>query len=665
MEDNNQNNIFRKPTNRRFPLWAILLIIFGILTLLGGIIIGVVFVFRNAFESFKFVNRPNVDLEAKTTNAKMIYDPEQNQEILNKNFKYGDLSIIEYPYGKADDGTLLYYLGEDGRALLNEMFKKRAVYGPEINNLKSVYINKRFSNQSTWSSVNGLYSPNSASIYLNIDNVVSKLGEQVQSTNLLQRVEYILGVLVHEYTHHIDASYDNPSLTDNYADTSFIDKNRGNIKKAVNKKFIDDFTDALNFKLPNFYLKKDNDGLALASSFYPSNSEKPIFSKYTSYDLFRLANMPLTKEEYDEYLAIEKYNMSFNNSIYNQITFPEKVKLDRIKYSYSIEELFPRELLKMSFTSNPYLYSKKDIFKNYLYFNLPSYDNSVYLSAIGEDILKMSGINTRYRDSFRIYATNWVFDPHLKEFTNIYKKRPFAQIKDNKKLAQLFAAYVDLMGYGQAISYMGYNNWNWGDLTLDTGEDPNINLGGYLTFKNTDLTPDNLFKYKVAMLIGDDEDYTNNYKVELHASDYQFLAKKTWNQPFETMENKSKPWYVENLYPMPKDADYKYVSYFSDSIATSELDTLAKNNRLNINLWIDRNHNNEIDEGEVQGILNQATELNPNDGEKYYKRQQDNKRNVTNYKPVLDKRNKARSIMIDIDKLEDRTNYYFKYSIYK
>ncbi|TPE57763.1 hypothetical protein FJO69_01010 [[Mycoplasma] falconis] len=639
----------QKPVKKdKFPLWAILLIIFLFITVIGAIG-AVVFLFLGIDARFDHVSIINNDVEARTYNAKLM---ERNQKVIkNPEYKYGDLTIIEYPYAKDEENNLIYYLGEEGRKLLSDQFRKRANFGPEIDALTTVYINREIPSSDHHDSVNGVYYPHIGEIYLNLNSII-KLGPKIiNDWPLEKRVEAILSVLVHEYTHHIDNVYDTSvKENDPYASSELEYKlNSDGKANVVNAKFLERFKEALKFNRPANY----KDYLKTPIAFNVVDDERPIFKDYSSYDLFNYANnweKNWTKEELERYKALELKlligNYYFNNTLNNDVRFSSSISRKNILYQYSFEELVPRELLKMSFTSTnmnfknsrgklkPIYNGDEELnpFENYLYFKLPITD-SIYLTAIGDDDFKMFGLlepaswqkDGKPYHNYTAFNTDWVFDEQLSIYLNANNQRPFAEIvkkQPNKYLSLLFEAYLDLMGYRQLISFAAVDNSNWvSDKTNNLkGRTDLLKFGGYLNLddKQLEAVKNNA---KTAFII---ENNNVQKQLDIHTFNFNYIAKQKWNSKYD--ETGSNTYSETDLYQ--NDENYTYVSYVTDPFDKKDFLGKSTSGLFDITLWIDKNNNNIVEEDEKFELLNNA------EGQKYYGLQEQNSRNITSYRSV-------------------------------
>ncbi len=541
---------------------------------------------------------------------------------INDRFEYGHLSIIEYPIGIDKNEKPVYFLGEEGRKKLDELFQNRAVFGPEINALRNVYINRKYSGELN-KEVNGFYLPGVFDIYLFSNSIFEgdTINYQILNWDAEKRAEMILSVLVHEYTHHIDNIYNrsiknNDSLANNELEYKLSNKQIVKENNANNKKFLHEFRENLSYYLPlgqsNAYFLKNPTAFK-----YKLINQNPVFQNLSSYDLFKFANLDLTATEIMKFKSQFSKNLYFNNSNLNGINFINATTEDQVKYLYSFEELVPRELLKMSFTSNSKFYNPQEkIYRGYLYFDKPD-KKSTYLSAIGDDILKMY-----VHDNKEIFSTNWVFDNELKGFRNAEDKLIFKNIAKDLRLKGLFKAYIDLMGYGQAISYIGADNWKWqfDDKNSTIQRDhANLNFGGYLKLDK------NYVNKKMALLLTNQNKASDYQKIAIHKSNFNFVAKKAWNSDISATYN------VDWIYPFSSQEKdkYTYFSYFSDSIDIETLNKYSLGKKLDIKLWIDENSDNKMSDNEIKDFLNDANN-------NYFDVQERSKRRVTSFRKYMD-----------------------------
>jgi|GEM_PF-4724074 len=140
--------------------------------------------------------------------------------------------------------------------------------------------------------------------------------------------------------------------------------------------------------------------------FNPKNKEIPVYSKFSQYDLFKLANLTLTNKEVEKYNILNNKNFYFNNSTNNTVYYANSTNIDQIKYLFSFEELFARELVKLSYSAHENFqmfdgHLTLDDSLNFLYYKLKNDD--IFLSSIGDDTLKMIA---NYYNKYVIYSAN-------------------------------------------------------------------------------------------------------------------------------------------------------------------------------------------------------------------------------------------------------------------
>ncbi|WP_412031712.1 MYPU_1760 family metalloprotease [Metamycoplasma buccale] len=503
-------------------------------------------------------------------------------------YQYGKLTLVEYAYKKDAEGNPVYFLGKEGLKTLSEEFAKRASYGPEINSLKTVYINKprKGVNENT---LNGYYIPTDYELYLPIKHFFTRrLNHSWENEKIQNKVEMLLPTLIHEYMHHVANVYNSSNKkNDPYSDNSlnyFLTNERKIIENYTNnKEFLTNFRKYLGFTKP----KNKNDYLTNPSLFSNIDGSKPIFKRWNTYDIFENANVTPNPDFNDLDLS---QNYNFNNNHETPIRFANYVTLSKLNYLYSFEELIPREYLKMSYAPK---YIGYDGFLNYVYFTNGDFN---YVTAIGDDILRSIGGNLIKK----LYSYNWVFDRELKNFKNANGEYPYKIANEgiNTRLKGLFKTYLNLYGYGQNISY------------LENKENDIVNLGGYLNLTEDDS------KKKTSLLLTNLNDPTQVKEINLNVFKSNFIAKKQWDQ------KSSEEFYYPDFVGLKK----SMYAYYSNDFSLNDLKKFSKDSLIKAELWVDKNNNNKIDSGEVMPITNQNS----------YLREQETKRTITNYRKHYD-----------------------------
>lgn len=451
--------------------------------------------------------------------------------------------------------------------------------------------------------------PQAFDIFIQINHFISGGIKQVQSWSLQKRVELVFNTLFHEYAHHIDNTY-NRSIRENdeFANNDLSYKlATPELNKIINKfngnnnKFLTEFRKTLNYDGS----MQNDEYLVNKELFNPKNKEIPVYSKFSQYDLFKLANLALTNKEVEKYNILNNKNFYFNNSTNNTVYYANSTNIDQIKYLFSFEELFARELVKLSYSAHENFqmfdgHLTLDDSLNFLYYKLKNDD--IFLSSIGDDTLKMIA---NYYNKYVIYSANWVFDDELKDYKNINNKFLFRNkqgkyiYKQNQQVKALLKAYIDLMGFGQPISYMGSDISSWyidhnGNINSQYS---NINIGGFLNLENS-LIDSNSKEAKYPTYLLFQKENKNPLKLRIHTSKYNFIAKSRWNEIYSKNLLNEESIYSNNV------KNYEYVSYFSDSIGINEIkDYTNQNNYLNLKLWVDKNNNNKIESDEISNIV--------------------------------------------------------------
>lgn len=198
--------------------------------------------------------------------------------------------------------------------------------------------------------------PQAFDIFIQINHFISGGIKQVQSWSLQKRVELVFNTLFHEYAHHIDNTY-NRSIRENdeFANNDLSYKlATPELNKIINKfngnnnKFLTEFRKTLNYDGS----MQNDEYLVNKELFNPKNKEIPVYSKFSQYDLFKLANLALTNKEVEKYNILNNKNFYFNNSTNNTVYYANSTNIDQIKYLFSFEELFARELVKLSYSAH-------------------------------------------------------------------------------------------------------------------------------------------------------------------------------------------------------------------------------------------------------------------------------------------------------------------------
>ncbi|WP_045433435.1 MYPU_1760 family metalloprotease [Metamycoplasma canadense] len=602
------------------------------------------------------IKRNNID-------NSLIFNPknEKNSNVLDPSFKTGNLTFIENPIGFSKDKKPIYFLGVKGLIFLNEMFKQRAIYGPEINSLYSVNI----SDDNSTVNAKGLYFPTKKviSIFTKeiLENNVNLLEDYIE-----KRAEIIFGTLLHEYGHHIDNMYNKAvKKTDPFANLDLIEYNGDHDyyeTEINNNKFLTEFRKNLNY-----YDDPDrNKFLRNHQDFYYDKDKIPVYKDFSANDLFRISNINISSEEKKKFLILDSGKYYFNNFKYQPIQFNEPTSLKSIKYLFSFTELFPREIIKLSLGPNQWFYNPRNLFKNFFFFiKNNSYKSPLIFNAAGDDILKNITVINGEPTTF---ASNWVFKDQIEEFVsnkteyliqnNIKIKRyvmPFKNV-GNTLHKNLFKAYIDLIGWGQLISFANYN--------INNNQKNYLNFGGYFQIPKNE----NFKNLNKKIILVEKNNEKNKIELNFDFQNYNLIAKKKWNSVYHFLiNNKKQPNYFDEswVYPNLFDKNFQYVSYFVKNINKNEIKSKLHNKQFDVRLWIDLNNNNKIDNEkdnkEIFSLLND-NHWN-NSGKQFYEKYLNDKRNTTTYRKYNSNRfEKNEWFKLNKDKKENK--YYYSLEDY-
>ncbi|VEU81967.1 hypothetical protein V2E25_03155 [Mycoplasmopsis arginini] len=584
----------------------------------------------------------NIVIEKRESDNALIFNRKDTNDSndLNKNFVIGNLSFLEKPVAKDKNNNPIYFLGQKGLKLLNDMFKKRAIFGPEINAVKLININVNNSHISD-DRTNGAYFPSSKEIFIFLKGILDE-NLELLSKPVEKRVEMIFGVLMHEYTHHIDNMYNKAIKRDDpLSNNDLIEYDGDHDHKHFevnNEKFLSEFRFNLN------YIGNAGDNRLLRSNedFYYDKDQIPVYRFFSANDLFRAANVNIDLSEKKKYEILDSKKYFFNNNKYQGITFSSPTSIKTIRYTFSMTELFPREIIKLSLGPNAWFYNpSRSLTENFFYFQkenkkLPG----LIFNAAGDDILKNLAFlqKTTYPLDRELvtFASNWVFKDQIENFksnilnheTNTYEK-PFKNVGDSRQKG-LFKAYIDLMGWGELISFTNYN--------LNNNKKDYINFGGYFQLPKKLLESKKLDNVKSKIFLVDKDDKNNFMSLDYNINDYNFISKKKWNSIFQYHKDNTKQedyWDESWIYPDLFNKDYQYVSYFINNINKNTLKSKFKNKKFDIKLWIDLDNNGEYDlnlkdNKEIFSLLNDNNWNNM--GNNFFTRYQNNKRRTTTYR---------------------------------
>ncbi|MGX9358375.1 MYPU_1760 family metalloprotease [Mycoplasma sp. 128] len=575
-------------------------------------------------------------LSGKLSQKSPIYTPDYKDRItfnakydkdgkINENYDPRYLTINEWPYTEVVDSTngvveKKYFFNQEGMKVLAQQFYQRGGFSGEMRELNNVNINiPEVKNLSNTSNANGFFVPVYENIYLSISNFIYDSNHQVRKLRypwtdvpVKTKVELVLPTLVHEYMHHVTNIYamsarekDTLSNNDVYENSSG-DNYHGHSAslKTTNKKFYTDFYDSL-FKLDKILRPRFWD--------YLSSSFKPIYSSYSAHELFEIANSKQDNESLNWNYLNKFKNNTFNNSMDSAFQYADSVSGSTLNYYFSFDELFAREFLKLSFAPKTALNVAYNNGLNPGFYAYVNGANNVFISSLGDDLMRLMSINKleqySFQDNFtyqaldessaRIYGSNWVFPTPYAWWVSRDVDSTEYQLKRQKLL---YKAYLDLVGYGLPISQMSIDTTaldvasqsdNY-DLSVSRNiKDNELYFNGFLKLKSTDLENKNIDTYIQQFnaqnnnyLVFKDANSDSVTKLPIVLNKGNYRTKKDWDS---ITQDYGPEWVLGN--------DYKdYVSYYTTKPYL--IDKWNPNKKLEAFFWRDANNDNIIQENE-------------------------------------------------------------------
>ncbi|MBU4691236.1 MYPU_1760 family metalloprotease [Mycoplasma zalophi] len=647
---------FKKSSNESSLLkWIVLGTSISLASIAIGL--GLVFTFTTTDKYNNFVASDNEFIEF---NAKTNKDGTKNP-----NYDPTLINIRQWAYAKDKNNDYKYFLDEEGMKKLAISFQKKGGYGPEISELVRVNLNKPNIRNYHKKSAAGLFIGSYEQIYLSTNNLIYKENQKLR--NLKRpweqvendiKIELILPTLIHEYMHHIAAIYAQSMIINNQFQDEFatdeivdnlridsslnIDKNKLKEygKTIYNKKFLDDFKEALLFSDKYKQYK-------LLESAFRDNRYTSLYKEYSASELFKIANYLQTKD--NKWL---NEDFTFNHDIAEWIQYLNPLKSDDLNYYYSFEELIPREFLKLSYVpKKPY---SQPFSTQGGYFGFDNDPNTPFISSYAEDISRVMGLFPRrysnnmsvYRE--KLYGSNWVFDDPftptendkitkekldellnsedlLKKVFQFFQTKTLPNPKKRQKL--LYKAYLDLMGYGLPISQISSDN-TFLELISEKGFWPNslaveqaakntyskLNFEGYINTKNAANNGiiRKTFLENNHLIVNDG---TNQHIIDIVINKGNLKTKSDWKN--------SEQQGGQDLGPEFVGLDNNYFSYFTKKAINVKNINLNKN--LEISFWEDKNQDNIIQNNEIMQINKQLA----------YNRYKSIKRRISNYRRLI------------------------------
>ncbi|QJG66894.1 MYPU_1760 family metalloprotease [Mycoplasma phocoenae] len=536
-------------------------------------------------KDFEFLSKKEIN------NSQTIMYNSKFDKSGGENFNYdpSKLSVIEYPYAKSINGKYLYFFGQEGLKQLVEDFYVKGFFGSEITELNNVYINKP--NDNTETTAQGLYIGEFGNIYINTkdliydaDNVPYKLSIPWEKMDNNSKSELILPTLIHEYLHHISYIYNNSFLENDSLSTGEIvykEKNKKNIKELNNKKFVNNFKEALRLTPKYSKMKKR---ISIDQKF----NAFPVYEVYSANELFENANY--TGHDWSKH---EGSNVSFNHNTDSWINFANALKNEELNYFFSFSEMFAREFIKLSYAPDAPI---RTHYNNKMGYLGMKNNKEIFLSSYGEDLSKILSIYKHNKipyelDKYSVMGANWVFEDDEYLWTNNSKKTT------HKKQMQLYKAYLDLVGYGLPISLLSTDATEYGKLSLLSTISSNsseikkikksyneLRFGGFIPTEWVDKNQNK----DVYLLI---KNNNKEHKLKLNIfHDGIAKTKSVWKAYWNN--GLGQDWGPEQL------KLGNYYSYITEKPLNIEELNLIQD--INFSFWIDENNDNNVDNKELK-----------------------------------------------------------------
>ncbi|MGL5521963.1 MAG: MYPU_1760 family metalloprotease [Metamycoplasmataceae bacterium] len=514
-------------------LWNFLNVIFFIFC---GVGIG-----TGVFYLTKYIIQTQNEIKDNTFNAN-----EQKIE-LPKDIN-NPIKIIEYTtlYDK-DTKEPIYFFGQDGIKALSERIKKDLLFGPEVEDLQVIYINRT---GVLGNNVSGQYIPLTKEMDLNINQYLP----DAANYPIVDKVNLVFPTLFHEYFHHFEAFYLNNVKSNDKNATKLVNN------KFISTKFIEEWKNIFHY----------NDERKLINPGTISNISSPK-------DLFYGANIP-------------GYNL---NNIPENVRFQygatnNYIDKNDILYLYSFSELFTRKITEA-------------------FYQVDSHNNSSYpwYGFIGKNywVPNAFSIELMRNRSFRVDGStietakaSWNQSNYLYSLDTVYGGQAVFTDKTKENVAPVFNEFNSLLnsiyGVGSNISQIFIKNNLQsklrpnGSLIIDPVSKANFNLIKFTGFVDTKD-----YENLNSILIDNDGDSQNNTDNEINVFEKIEINKPNYN--YSIPSTKINPFGTTRVVPQ------NYKPY-----TISEYIDINKIRNKPLYFWLDRNKNNIRDKNELVQIKN-------------------------------------------------------------
>ncbi|WBP84131.1 MYPU_1760 family metalloprotease [Mycoplasmopsis edwardii] len=593
------------------------------------------------------ISEKDKEATLKSYNATSINDYSEIKEYKRKNTsksqyyleykdKHTNVIFRDFSYHVDEQGKRRYLLGKRGLVILAQEFKRKIPFGSEIYDFNSVNINDF---EVINDKANGLYIPLSKKMYINGSTYAEK------NFSIYEIIGGMMPTIFHEYMHHWATIYAESALVNDakvdvangdnieerkttliYYDPTTtadnVDHNHG-VTQFWNAYFASKFYKLLNFDVD----KKASLKFSALQKLGVDLNDLPnfLYTRLSLNDIWRISN----ELEVPDHL---KNNPPANLSMHFSPSGSFSVTKSKLKYTFSLTELVPREYSKYAFES---YFSIRDENKSYnnvatkkptlnwfgiRYFSKDSNGKEVKVfspSGNAEDWSKtylnnfdslrrqywfQNGIGkNEYDDEDKFNATvfpNSVFDISAFRYkVQGYPNYLAALPSDKTRLrsVEFYKMFLETMGYGKTISQIYYQNAfaseSAKNVAIDKTKVTNIKFTGFV--KTDEVVTGIAVKNKSGIYKQSPFDYSASFSFFGHKNyDEGATLFKEENNKITVSEDRKKQ--IDNrLYP--KDAGYadNYLSYITRDWINVDEDGMS------VYLWNDLNNDGKASEDEL------------------------------------------------------------------
>ncbi|EIE40388.1 hypothetical protein MCANUF31_00903 [Mycoplasmopsis canis UF31] len=614
---------------------------------------------KASLEKFNSVIRKDVNqiIEKTRDSDKKVFIEYQDTET--------GIIFRDFSYHTDENGNKRYLLGRLGLLMLIQEFKRKVPFGFEVRDLKSININDfAVINEKA----NGLYMPESRRMFINGSTFMEK------GFSMYEIIGGMMPTIFHEYMHHWATTYAETGLIED-PKANVSDESARNIeKRSTTEIFYAPSTNQTNsdhahgsrqfwnsyfasnfYKVLNFDVNKkayiDKKSLS-ALGVYDKN--KLLYNNLTLNDIWRLSNEFKTPD----YLVgnpSPALEMGISPSGSFTVTKP------RLKYSFSLTELVPREYTKYAFESYFSINDENQSYENekhkkptinwfgtrYFIKNKDGQEVRIFSpSGNAEDWSKtylnnfdshrrqywfQDGVgNNPYDGTPKFNATvfpNSVFDISVFRYESEVKKytildrfgnpTPFyrtevstkelPQEKTKSRSVEFYKYFLETMGYGKTISQIYYENSFTSEdrknVSIDRSKVSKIKFSGFIP--NEVITNDGSTG-KIDGIVLKNESGIYDWSKFEYSNIFNFFGHKNYDEGAKLygLDSNNKFTVTDEREKQiknriyPKDAGYE--SNYLNYITNKFMEVKGK--KVTVHFWRDKNNDNSATEDELVKI---------------------------------------------------------------